>query len=500
MVLTPFISVVESRPSHLALIDAKGRSVTYGQFYQDIRDTAAYFHAKGIRKGDRVLVFVPMGLDLYRVVLALFYLGAVAVFLDEWVNRKRLERCCQLAQCSAFVGSRKSRLLSIISPSIRQLPIKLGTAWQKDCVPVSREACVAEDSALITFTTGSTGTPKAADRTHGFLLEQFRALRHEINPQAGDIAMPLLPIVLLMNLGVGATSVIGDYPARKPDKMVPQKLIAQINRYNVNRLTGSPFPLLKLADAMIKEEVSLPSVQQVFTGGAPVFPVDARKLVEAFGQAQIVYGSTEAEPISQVNAAALRDAPLQKGLWVGKPYEGAQVCIVPINDSPYPMMDQASWQQLNLPSGHIGEIVVTGHHVLDRYFANPSAFTQHKIQVGRQIWHRTGDAGFLDEAGQLFLCGRAARMIWHNEQWISPFLWEEQLRQVSGVRYGTVMQATPYPRVVLEVEPGYAHSTLTQTIAKQLPVSVAVVFVKRMPMDPRHHSKIDYGKLSQLLD
>ena len=82
--------------------------------------------------------------------------------------------------------------------------------------------------ALITFTTGSTGTPKAALRSHVFLNEQFKALLHEIQPKPTDIDMPILPIVLFVNLGVGCTSIIADYKQTKPNNLDPKKIINQL--------------------------------------------------------------------------------------------------------------------------------------------------------------------------------------------------------------------------------------------------------------------------------
>ena len=67
-----FISAAKAYPNKVAIIDPKN-SITYGQLEKDVKETAAYFQKKGIKQGDRVLVFVPMGVDLYRIVLALFY-------------------------------------------------------------------------------------------------------------------------------------------------------------------------------------------------------------------------------------------------------------------------------------------------------------------------------------------------------------------------------------------------------------------------------------------
>src|SRR5688500_10751638 len=73
------------------------QKISFNELHVACNDTAAYFISKGISKGDRVLIFVPMSIDLYRIILALFKIGATAVFLDEWVNKKRMEECCKIA-------------------------------------------------------------------------------------------------------------------------------------------------------------------------------------------------------------------------------------------------------------------------------------------------------------------------------------------------------------------------------------------------------------------
>ena len=76
-------------PERIAIIE-RDVQISYAELDKKIDDTMAYFQSKGIKPGDRVLVFVPMSIDLYRITLALFKLGATAVFLDEWVSLKRL--------------------------------------------------------------------------------------------------------------------------------------------------------------------------------------------------------------------------------------------------------------------------------------------------------------------------------------------------------------------------------------------------------------------------
>ena len=88
-----FTEAAQRTPDRIAIIESEKR-ISFSELDRQITATVAYFQAKGIRKGDRVLVFVPMSIDLYRIVLALFRMGATAVFLDEWVSRERLNICC----------------------------------------------------------------------------------------------------------------------------------------------------------------------------------------------------------------------------------------------------------------------------------------------------------------------------------------------------------------------------------------------------------------------
>jgi non-ribosomal peptide synthetase component E (peptide arylation enzyme) len=109
-----FFAHAEKSPARCAIVNGKNR-ISYGELATQVKQTAAYFQSKGIGKGDRVLVFLPMGIDLYRTVLALFDIGATVVFLDEWVSRERLDVCCRLAKCKAWIGGWKVKILSFLS-------------------------------------------------------------------------------------------------------------------------------------------------------------------------------------------------------------------------------------------------------------------------------------------------------------------------------------------------------------------------------------------------
>ena len=434
-----FFDAAKKSPDRIVIIDKK-KQVTFFELEQQVKHTANYFLKKGIHQGDRVLVFVPMGIDLYRIVLALFNIGAAAVFLDEWISKKRMEECCRVAQCKAFIGIRKARVLSLFSSELRRIPIHLGTKYIsgiKNNLP--KTSVKSGETALITFTTGSTGIPKAANRTHRFLREQFNVLVEKINPQPGEVSIPALPIVLLINLGAGCTSLITDFKAGKPELMHADKILNQINFYQISTIVASPFFIKELAKRAISEKIKLPSLKKVFTGGAPVFPSEAKIYKQAFPgtEIEIVYGSTEAEPICAINVEKLiEEYSLSNGLNVGKPDRNAQVKIIQIQDGIIECGNDTAFQKLVLPEGTIGEIVVSGPHVLDSYFNNEEALKLNKIFVGSHCWHRTGDSGFMN--GNLFLTGRCNALIFLDNKIISPFVYEGYFQTIPGIEIGTI--------------------------------------------------------------
>ncbi|HZG00060.1 MAG TPA: AMP-binding protein, partial [Chitinophagales bacterium] len=338
-------------------------------------------------------------------------------------------------------------------------------------------------------------------RTHQFLWEQFRVLRNELKTQPDDVDMPVLPIVLLLNLGTGNTSVIADFNARKPEGMQPARVCKQLETCRVTRVIASPYFVKALAAHVVGG--GAPSLlKKIVTGGAPVFPPDAALFVKAFPHAevQIIYGSTEAEPISSINAAALagqESETLTKGLCVGALHPAAEVRIIPVTDGAASYASQQAFDAAALPTGTIGEIVVKGPHVLKEYHDNPEAMLRNKIIVDGDVWHRTGDAGSLDEKRTLYLVGRCSQIIRHGSKILYPFLVEYLLSNVDDVDAGTVVMSGG--SIVLCIQ---TKKPLNQTdVASKLHASNVpfdrILRFNKLPRDPRHRSKYDYAAIEK---
>ncbi|TDE16324.1 AMP-binding protein [Dyadobacter psychrotolerans] len=490
-------------PKKTALI-YRAKKITFDSFSESVTKTALYFLKKGIQKGDRVMVFVPMSDHLYRIVLALFRIGAVAVFLDEWVNVKRLNECCKLADCKAFIGTPKGTILAWFVPGLRKIPLHFGLHYDKKARAIKFPETSKNDIALITFTTGSTGIPKAAIRTHELLFEQFQALIPLIKPGENDISMPVLPIVLLLNLGAGVTSVIADYISSKPSSLNPEKIFSQISKYGVNTIIASPSFVKELAQYLLNNQSELHGIDKIFTGGAPVFPSEANIYQRAFPETdiRIVFGSTEAEPISSVEVEELITKINNlwfQGLFVGKPEKCTTVKIIGITDENISVSSLTDLENLEVKAGETGEIIVSGKHVLSKYLNNPAALNRNKIFVEKQCWHRTGDSGYLDTEGSLFLTGRCNSLIETGGKNISSFVYENHFQTINGVEAGTVMIWKNKVTAVIELSDFSLKDSVKSAIQLTLDTLEDIIFVDKMPRDPRHNSKIDYEKLKVLV-
>jgi acyl-CoA synthetase (AMP-forming)/AMP-acid ligase II len=325
----------------------------------------------------------------------------------------------------------------------------------------------------------------------------------KIQPDPDDVDFPVLPIVLMINLGVGCTSVIAPYKSSKPEKMQPERIIDLMKKHSVNRMVASPYFVRRVAEEVIRKKEQLSALKKVFTGGAPVFPNEAAIYLDAFPQCaiEIVFGSTEAEPISSISAIHLKERNITQigGLPVGFPYHGTSLKIIKLTDENIACETARDLEDFILPTGRIGEIIVSGKHVLREYINNDDALRRNKIFIGETCWHRTGDSGFTDETGGLFLTGRCNSLIEHQGNLIATFIVENQLQLFDEIELGTILKINDKIVAFIELKKGaHTGAELFDRLKELLPFISEVAEVKRMPRDPRHHSRIDYAQLIKL--
>ncbi len=504
------------RPGTVALIDdAAGRTLTFAQLDDEVAKAAAWWRVHGLKRGEAVLVFVPMSADLYVALLALFRLGAVALFLDPSAGKEHLERCCARWAPAALLAIPKAHLLRLRARALRAIPLKVTTGgWLPGTVRwlagatterLRANEAVPEDAALVTFTSGSTGVPKVAVRTQGFLLAQYRALAPSIALEAGDMDLATLPVFTLANLAAGVTTVIPDVDLRKPGAVDAARVWAQIERRGVTRITASPAFFERLITEGKARGATLAGLRKLYTGGAPVFPrlLEALQTLAPNSEVVAVYGSTEAEPIAHAGAHEIEAEDLAamrggRGLLSGLPVDEVKLRVV--RDRWGVARGALSLDEFAaecLSAGETGEIVVAGDHVLPGYLGGIGD-EETKFRVAGEVWHRTGDAGLLDERGRLWLAGRCAARIDDARGAIYPFGVECVAMTFPAVRRTAMVGLNDRRVLVVEAE-------RDDRLAVELLAAVAwaqvdeVRFMATLPVDKRHNAKVDYPELGRLL-
>ena len=503
-------------PARTAIVE-RGRSITFGDLDRAVASAAAELAAAGITAGMRVLVFTRMSIDLYTVMIALFRLRATAVFADPSMGRQRLNGCVDRVQPGGFVAIPRAHLLRLSTRAIRRIPIKAAIrGWVPGATTAAGtvrptghavEPCEDATPAIITFTSGSTGEPKAAVRTHGFLLAQHRALVDALALAPGEVDLCTLPIFLLGNLASGVTSVIPDADLRAVGSIDPVPVAAQIRTHRPVRTVASPALLARLVAHARKDGRRYDSFERIFTGGAPVFPTTLDDIAAVAPRAAVVavYGSTEAEPIAEIErreiTAADREAMATgAGLLAGPPVSSVQLRILPDRWGealgPWTTSDLEAQA---LAPGQPGEIVVSGDHVLSGYLDGVGD-SESKIHADGRVWHRTGDAGYVDGQGRLWLLGRCSAKVSDSRGVVYPFAVEAAASGTPGLARAAFVMHRDRRVLVAEIASEADGATRQRLLDRLAWAHVSeIVIVDRIPLDARHNAKVDYPALRRLL-
>ena len=504
------------RPDAPAIIDrahAVDRAMTFAQLSHASGRGAHLLRDLGLLAGDAALILQPMSAALYVTLLALFRIGMVAMFIDPSSERKQIDRCLAIHPPKALIATGKAHLLRLVSPGLRQIPFKLSfshfvpgaISWQRsDNLPPLTDLCPCstDTPALMTFTSGSTGAPKAAVRSHGFLLEQHRVLARTLAHQPETCDLTTLPVFVLANMASGITSLIPAADLRYPGAIDPLPVLDQIDRWKPVTSAASPAFFERLCDGCRDRKQTVAGFQQIFTGGAPVFPDQIDRFGRFFSGARIitVYGSTEAEPIAHISRDELTDTDRKamtggKGLLAGEPVAEIEARVISSEwGRPIEPMDDAAFEKICLGPEAAGEIVVSGGHVLPGYL-NGVGDEETKFRVDGTIWHRTGDSGMWDKEGRLWLLGRAGALIEDKHGSLYPFSVECAARSDPRVKVAALVGR--HDRRILLVQAKKNARIDTQNLSAMLAWAHLdeIRQIQWIPLDRRHNAKVDYTKL-----
>ena len=419
------------------------RLINYKDLIKAGLEYGGLLQKNNIKKGDYVLIFSPLSIDFYIVMIGAWSIGAVPIFIDFSRGSDFVNQTANRLNPAVVICDSLTAIIRLKYKNLRK--IKMFKVDKSHKNPTEIQKLSPDHPAIITFTSGTGGNPKNLVRSHGFLINQYNVLKKHIDFNEHHTDFATLPVFTLANLAGGMFTILPNH-SYKGLKLPTSKYLN-----NITRIICSPYTFQQM-----QKKSKLSSLQKLYLGGGPVYPSVFDEIPQNI-DAYIVYGSTEAEPISKIAWNHINEDDREKiatgaGLLVG----------VPVSE-------------IKLKISQENEILVAGEHV-----------------ISNQDWHKTGDTGYLDHRGRLWLTGRLSQVIRDDLGTLYPFCVECVLDAELGIRGAVVLYKGKRTVVIDElfsVPDKIILSFLEPFFIKN------IIKIEKLPMDKRHNVKIDYTQL-----
>jgi acyl-CoA synthetase len=450
-----------ARPSAIAVRDASGAAVTYGNLATAAAAVSGYLAARGVGRGDIVTACLPNWWQAVAVFLGVQRIGAVINPVPTTYGRADLEFVLGKCESKAlFVPGRfrsvdfTETIAKFSTPELRGLPVvrigdgrnELGVPF--DAVlrqpPVPAAADVSADApAAVLFTSGTESRPKGAVHTHNTILFGERAMARAMAVDAGDTAFMASPIShatgflhgYAMTLTLGGTLSLLDI-------FSGEAAARQMREHRCSWTMGATPFLADIAEALAATKSALSDLRYFLCGGAPVPEPLVRRATGIGLRVLSIYGATESPPHTIVHP----EDPVENA-WIsdGRPLAGIEVMITGEDGAP-------------MPAGEIGEERSRGPNTFIGYLGEPELTAK---DFDAQGWYRSGDLARQFADGSIRIVGRLKDIIVRGGQNISVREVEDYLSSHPAVKSVAVV-AVPHPRLgetgcaVVVLNPGHA--------------------------------------------
>lgn len=480
----------------MAIIDGDF-SVTYEEMLNATMNLARNLKQKGIQKGDKIIVLIPMSVKLYITLSAIWVLGGEPVFFDVFAGKKYIENCCNIIKPNAIIVNNKSNIFTLTNKTLRKIPIKYNYKEIDFRKNTNRkyEDLPEETTALLTFTSGSTSVPKGVVRTHKLLINQYNALVNNLDYSKKVTDLGILPIFTLANLAAGNLTIIPQTNVNNMKKIKPKTLVNQISHHGINKITCSPTIIKKIYDYCLYHNQTLESIKILYIGGGPVYPSLLKELKKVFTNADIyiVYGSSEAEPIAHIKwSNNLIDLIEQNYCLLGG-YLIPEVDVKIIKPNYVAKTSNITLEELCSLETEIGEIIVSGNHVVKHYL-NKQHDLENKFYINDKVWHRTGDLGLFKD-NCLLLAGRMNNLVEKDNETIYPFMVETYLNTKYGIDKSSYFKYKN--QIILVLEESCSFNNIEELSWAKID---KIIKIKKIPMDKKHSAKVNTTELKRILD
>jgi amino acid adenylation domain-containing protein len=414
-------TAVADRPDRPALRYA-GDAWSYAELAAQVESTAGWLAGRGVRPGDRVLVQLPSRPQLVTLFWAVTGLGAVFVPINPAMKQFHL-RCVIADSAPVLAVVESGTIPGVPTVELADLP-RAGAAQPERPAGLAPEPA---QPAIFIYTSGSTAAPKAVVLPHAPVAFAAQAIQRVLGYRPDDVVFCRLPLsfdyglyqILLAALA-GAELVLA---ADEPEV----RLLRQLRTAGATVFPAVP----SLAGVLVKLVARDPGptrLRMVTNTGAALPDAVIDALRAGFPGIQVVrmYGTTECKRISIMPP----DEQFERPGSVGRALPGTRVAVLDADGR-------------ELPPGEVGEIVVTGPHVMAGYHNQPelTARTFRRTGDGGVRLH-TGDYGWLDADGYLWFAGRRDDLFKRKGARMSTLEIEAAAMDIPGVRDAAVLAPT----------------------------------------------------------
>lgn len=483
-------------------------TVTYSRLWQESGRYAAGLKAAGIDRGDKVCLIYPTCKEFFFTFFAALRLGAVPVPLYPTLGVEATAGVFRDSEAKVVAtigwfrkGVEESRAAAA---NVRRVvePQDLEANGPVPALPTP----VAADTAFIQYTSGSTGSPRGVVLSHANVTQTVGFMAEAAQLTRDDIVVSWLPLYHDMGLiGCAFTppSIGAPLWLLPPDLKNPRIWLELVTRVRATFTVSPDFGFRNcVRNIGDTSGIDLSSLKQALSGAEPVRLSTIEAFEKKFGVQNLVtpcYGLAEATLAVAIwpRKTPLRPDASGKFLSVGHPCTGVSVRIV----------DEAG----PVGPGVEGEICVKSPGVMQGYYNNPEATCRVLSPDG---WLRTGDLGFIDREGFLFVSGRLKDLIILGGENVVPSDIEEIVDHVPGVRYsaavGLESERTGSQRlhVVAEVREGAEDTETLSRLVRDIVQRVhrgrgvrpaRVLLVKPGTIPKTSSGKIQRARLGQLI-
>jgi long-chain acyl-CoA synthetase len=388
------------RPDHVA-VRLNERELTYAEVDRQARGIATALLERGIAPGQNVALLIPNVPEFTTAYFGLLYAGFTVVPLNVLLSAPEITYHLQDSGAQLLIAHPFFTESVKAGAEAAGIPVVWSSGEGDDTLDaMAAQPPLAElhpvlptDTAVILYTSGTTGKPKGAELTHSNLFLNCSVVVPRLMPVEPDVIMiATLPLfhsfgqTAVQNAAISAGGTITMLP-----RFTPEDALQIMERDRVTIFAGVPTMYFALLYHEFEREYDISSLKHCMSGGAPM-PVEIMKAFEKKYPVEILegYGLSETSPV----ASFTMHGRLRKPGSIGYPVWGTQMRIVDENDRP-------------LPDGEAGEICVRGHHVMKGYLNRPDA-TEEALRGG---WFHTGDIGIRSPEGYFTVVDRKKDMI-----------------------------------------------------------------------------------------